>query len=122
MEQETTPPAATRFQPGQSGNPLGRPKRKPITELLAAELEKSAIKNGQTREQRMVERLVTIALTGKRSESLQAMKLIFAYRDGLPTQRLEVDFYDAARRAAEERGLNPDRVIHLYEQLKRQER
>lgn len=37
---------------------------------------------------------------------------------GKPTQPL--DFYASARRAAEERGLNPDRVIHLYEQLKRQ--
>jgi hypothetical protein len=36
---------------------------------------------------------------------------------GKPTQPF--DFYDAARRAAEERGLNPDRVIHLYEQMKR---
>ena len=48
------------------------------------------------------------------------MKLIFSYTDGLPVQQVEVDFHDAARRAAEERGLNPDRVIHLYEQLKRQ--
>lgn len=37
---------------------------------------------------------------------------------GRPTQPF--DFHAAARRAAEERGLNPDRVIHLYEQLKRQ--
>lgn len=37
---------------------------------------------------------------------------------GKPTQPF--DFREAARRAAEERGLNPDRVIHLYEQLKRQ--
>lgn len=37
---------------------------------------------------------------------------------GKPTQPF--DFHEAARRAAEERGLNPDRVIHLYEQLKRQ--
>lgn len=29
------------------------------------------------------------------------------------------DFYAEARRAAEARGLNPDRVIHLYEQMKR---
>lgn len=37
---------------------------------------------------------------------------------GRPTQPF--DFHAAARRAAEDRGLNPDRVIHLFEQLKRQ--
>ena len=37
---------------------------------------------------------------------------------GRPT--LPIDFLGAARKAAEDRGLNPDRVIHLYEQMKRQ--
>jgi hypothetical protein len=111
----------TQFQPGQSGNPKGRPKSKPITETVKVSLEEPVRgKSGKTKRQALVDRLIGIALTGKRSEAIQAMKLILAYSDGLPTQRVEHDFYDAARRAAEERGLNPDRVIHLYEQLKRQ--
>jgi|SRR5581483_1679270 len=31
----------TRFKPGESGNPSGRPKRRPIAELLFAELERN---------------------------------------------------------------------------------
>lgn len=36
-----------------------------------------------------MERLVTIALDGRRAEALRAMQLIFAYRDGLPIARTE---------------------------------
>ena len=32
----------TRFKPGQSGNPSGRPKKKPITEIFEAILAKAA--------------------------------------------------------------------------------
>lgn len=116
------PSTGRRFEPGQSGNPGGRPKRKPITDLLAAELEKAAGKSDVTTGQKLAKRLLGIAMQGKRSDSVAAMRLIMSYTDGLPTQQVEIDFYDAARRAAEERGLNPDRVIHLYEQLKRRER
>ena len=37
----------------------------------------------------MVERLVSIALSGKRAESLRAMQVILAYTDGLPIARTE---------------------------------
>lgn len=108
------------FEPGKSGNPNGRPKSRHLTDLLGVELAKQSGKSGQTRDQRLVERLVTIALQGKRGEAIQAMKLIFAYRDGLPTQVVEHDFYDALRRAAEARGADPERVINLFEHMKRQ--
>jgi hypothetical protein len=125
MEPEQTrpvPPVGRPFEPGQSGNPGGRPKRKPITEMLTLELEKLAARSSQAKGQKIVERLVSIALNGKRTDSIAAIRLIMSYTDGLPVQAVEVDLYDGLRRVAEERGLNPDRVIHLYEQLKRQER
>lgn len=38
---------------------------------------------------------------------------------GKPTQ--PIDIYDAARRLAEERGLDPDRVINLFDAIKRRQ-
>jgi hypothetical protein len=117
------------WEPGQSGNPGGRPKTRHLTDILTAELAKPSGKSGQTREQRMIERLVTIALTGKRGEALQAMKLIFAYRDGLPTQPVEIDVVQVVRQMAVERGLSEvdtERAVaetqRYLEELKRAER
>ena len=111
------------FSPGQSGNPGGRPRRKPITDLIRAELEKAARGSaGQTKGEQLAARLVGIALQGNRTDSLAATKLIMAYTDGMPTQPIELDFYDAARREAQARGLDPDKVISLYERMKQQGR
>lgn len=107
------------FQPGQSGNPTGRPKRKPVTEAILAELAKDHGKGGKTKLQAMVERLVRLVISGKPREAIEAAKLLASYTDGLPVQMVEVDIYDAARRLAEERGLDPDKVISLYESIKR---
>lgn len=79
----------TQFRPGVSGNPGGRPKGRHLADLLGEELARPAAKSGQRRDQRMVERLVTIALSGRRAESLRAMQIILAYRDGLPIARTE---------------------------------
>lgn len=105
------------WQPGQSGNPGGRPKTRHLTEILTEELAKPSGKSGQTREQRMIERLVTIALTGKRGEALQAMKLIFAYRDGLPVQPIELEVRRAAERIAERTGADADWLIRRAQEI-----
>lgn len=105
------------WQPGQSGNPGGRPKTRHLTEILAVELEKPAAKTGQTRAQRMMERLVTIALTGKRGEAIQAMKLIFAYRDGLPVQPIDIEIRRVAERLAADYGLDAADLIREAEEL-----
>lgn len=105
------------FKPGQSGNPGGRPKARHLTEILGAELDKPASKNGQTRAQRMMERLVTIALTGKRGEAIQAMKLILAYRDGLPVQPVDIEIRRVAERLAADYGLNADDLIREAEEI-----
>jgi hypothetical protein len=108
------------WEPGQSGNPGGRKRTKPISDSLRTELEQPVRgKSGKTKRQALVDRLLLIALTGKRTEALAAMKLIFSYTDGLPTQQVEVDVYDVARELAQARGLDPERVINLYEQIKR---
>ena len=107
----------TQFKPGQSGNPGGRPKSRHLTDLLGVELAKAASKNGQTREQRMVERLVSIALTGKRGEALRAMQLIFSYRDGLPVQPVDIEIRRVAERLAADFGLDADELIREAEEI-----
>ena len=65
------PPRATRFRPGQSGNPRGRPRKpKPIQELLATELRRRVVIRENGREQRIpklelvMKRLVNDAIQG----------------------------------------------------------
>jgi hypothetical protein len=38
------PPAATRFKPGQSGNPKGRPRGRSLTTILRQSLDKTEIR------------------------------------------------------------------------------
>jgi hypothetical protein len=108
------------WKPGQSGNPGGRPKRKPIAELLLAELEKATGKSDVTKMEKLAARLVSIALSGNRSDSIAAIRLIMSYTDGLPAQSVEIDVYDAARALASERGLDPEKVVAIYDTLKGQ--
>jgi hypothetical protein len=64
------PPVGSRFQPGQSGNPQGRPKRLPsfISELLTELTEEIPASGGGekkiTRQRALVRGLVTAAIEG----------------------------------------------------------
>ncbi len=65
------PPRATRFRPGQSGNPRGRPRKpKPVQDLLATELRRRVVIRENGREQRIpklelvMKRLVNDAIQG----------------------------------------------------------
>lgn len=122
MEQDVehskpVPPVGRPFEPGQSGNPGGRPKRKPITEMLTAELETLAARSSQTKGQKIVARLVAIALQGKRSDSVAALRLILAYTEGLPVQPIDLDVSRAAARIAAAIGADPEFLIRRAEQL-----
>jgi hypothetical protein len=106
------------FKPGQSGNPSGRPKRKPITEAILAELAKPHGRQGKTKLEAMVASMVSLAISGRSKEAVEVFKLIMGYTDGLPVQTVEIDVYDAARREAEARGLDPEKVVSILEGLK----
>lgn len=106
------------WKPGQSGNPGGRPKRKPITEAMLAELAKEHGRRGMTKLDAFVASLVAIVIKGKGKESVEAAKLIMSYTDGLPVQVVELDIYDVARREAEARGLDPDKVVSILDALR----
>ena len=106
------------FKPGQSGNPTGRPKRRPVTEAILAELVKTHGRQGKTKLEMAVAALVRTMITGKPKDRIEAAKLVMGYTDGLPVQTVEVDVYDAARREAESRGLDPEKVVSILEGLK----
>jgi hypothetical protein len=68
------PPTYSRFQPGQSGNPPGRPKRRSLKADLRAALSEVTTANGPTKQQTLVRQLVDDAAGG----DLPSIKLLFA--------------------------------------------
>ena len=76
------PPVETRFKPGQSGNPNGRPKSKPFADALRAAL-KAAGDDSKTLET-VAQALVTKANTG----DVAAIKEIADRLDGKVPQGL----------------------------------
>jgi hypothetical protein len=63
------------FQPGQSGNPGGKPKK----------LEELSAKIGEF-DAELLERLLEIARHGEHKDSVSAIKLLWGYRFGMPRQ------------------------------------
>ena len=80
---------STRWKPGLSGNPKGRPpKRECITSLLKEAMNSPCPQDKQkrTRAEIMTEKLLAMAIKG----DLRAMKLIFEYVAGKPKQSEEM--------------------------------
>ena len=75
-----------RFRPGFSGNPGGRPRTAALADRLREKLLEAA-RDGSTLADELVARLIADALEG----DAQARRLVWAYAEGLPTARLEVE-------------------------------
>ena len=104
------PPKHTRFKPGQSGNPRGRPKAEKSLGAALNDALKAKVKmrqNGKehvvSRRQAFVLRVVTDAIQGKVSSQRMLVKLIERF---VPT---------AAEVAPTENGEDP--VAELFEKL-----
>ena len=75
-----------RFRPGCSGNPGGRPRTAALADRLRERLLEAA-RDGSTLADELVTRLIADALEG----DAQARRLVWAYAEGLPVARLEVE-------------------------------
>lgn len=69
------------FPPGVSGNPLGRPKRKTLTELIHAKLDDTP--DGWNK---LVALVLTEIFTNKNKD---VMKELWHYTDGMPKEKHE---------------------------------
>ena len=78
------------FQPGQSGNPGGRPKgSKSLRNLLIQALRKKA-KDGKGGEKEFYELLTESIVVNAAKGNAALVKLIFDYHDGPPPQKHEL--------------------------------
>jgi Family of unknown function (DUF5681) len=77
---------ATRFKPGQSGNPTGRPKNYALSEVLAALGEEIEAKSGKTIAQLGCEALLQKVLRG----DVQAFREFADRIEGKPRQKVEL--------------------------------
>lgn len=80
----------TQWQPGQSGNKNGRPKKLPITDALRELLEQTAPgTKGMTRDKQLALVLFSMA-TGRGNKKLEALREILDRVEGKAVQRTEV--------------------------------
>lgn len=84
----TNPRNLTPWQPGQSGNPDGRPpKGYSITEMMRERMNEVDQETGKTYRELLVNRLLKLAI---RKGDITAIKLVIQYLDGMPLQRTDI--------------------------------
>lgn len=106
----------SQFKPGQSGNPNGRPKRKPITDAVLRELDK-VVRGGGTNAEKAAAHLVKLMFHRDPRVALDASKLVLAYIEGLPGQSITIDIQARAKKLAEDSGADPQWLIRRAEEI-----
>jgi hypothetical protein len=77
---------SSRWKPGQSGNPSGRPKKLPITDVLRQELEELG-EDGVANDVAIARKLIELARQG----DLAAIREVTDRTEGKARQRIERD-------------------------------
>lgn len=70
-----------------------------------------------TKLQALAKRFVSIMLFGKDADALKAMQLYLAYTEGEPRQLVQFELTRVARSVAEQRNLDPQRLIERFNEL-----
>jgi len=79
------------WQPGQSGNPAGRPKHRVISEDIAEVLDEE-VSSGLTKGHKIAQKLVAMAMAG----NMAAIKEILDRTEGRPKQAIEHNGIDGS--------------------------
>lgn len=82
----------TKFKPGESRNPGGRPKSN-LNKILSELLSKKAPGERLSCEQVIAQKIVTLALSGDQD----AIEFVWDRMEGKPTQRVEGEINDTRR-------------------------
>ena len=103
---------ATRFPPGRSGNPKGRPSKKPLTIELRRLLQEPSDGSQHTNAHMVAWEMIQRAKAG----DVPAARLIWEYIEGKPLQPLQF-VREEIERIAEAEGLDPKAVLKEAERI-----
>lgn len=81
------PPLNTRFKKGQSGNPMGGPRKLPALDKLMAEVLGKEDGKGKTEAQKILEAVIKRAMKG----DVKAAEMLLNRGYGLPKQTLNIE-------------------------------
>ena len=102
---------ATRFKPGQSGNPGGRPAGLSITRLVRQKLQEPCVEGSAITNAEMVaEKVVNMAKAGH----VVFTPLVWRYVDGEPKDHAEKAIRELAAKLAPKLGLDPDTLADEF--------
>lgn len=97
------------FQPGQSGNPQGRPRTKGLVNALKAAVAEE-VPDGRTVEEALADTLIEEGLNGK--HRLAAISAIYDRIEGKPRQ--SISFEDARKQEQEEiAGMTDEQLYEI---------
>lgn len=95
---------ATRFKPGQSGNPKGNPVSLSLTRIVRQKLQEPAVEGSTITNAEMVaDRVINLAKAGDRV----LLPLVWRYVDGEPKDTAEKAIRELAEKLAPKLGLDP---------------